>query len=143
MTAKHENPTGAVINRREDVLAEVAVERQHQDRRWGEQNHPDRMTMYGSPIFRMAYGIESAAYFQRKLADANRRGECSWDRILLEEVAEAMDECAEDDVVHLREELVQVAAVAVAWVECIDRRIAASTKWPADPHENGRSEGAR
>ena len=104
------------------VLGEVAVERLNQDRRWGQQNHPDRMTMYGTAVSRMAYGIESAEWFRKKLADANGRGECSWDRILLEEVAEAMDECTTGNTVALRAELVQVAAVAAAWVECIDRR---------------------
>ena len=38
---------------------------------------------------------------------------------LIEEVAEAV---ASTDVVVLREKLINVAAVAVAWVEAIDRR---------------------
>lgn len=42
-----------------------------------------------------------------------------WLHILREEVAEAF---AETDPVALRGELVQVAAVAVAWAEAIDRR---------------------
>lgn len=117
------------ITQRDGVLAEVAVERLNQDRRWGEQNHPDRMTMFGTAVSRFAYGIESGEWFKEKLANACERGEPTWDHILLEEVAEAMDECARGDTVALRAELVQVAAVAAAWVEAIDRR------WT-----NGRSE---
>lgn len=41
--------------------------------------------------------------------------------MLLEEVAEAF---AESDDARLRAELVQVAAVAQAWIESIDRRSA-------------------
>jgi hypothetical protein len=44
-----------------------------------------------------------------------------WVDILEEEVAEA---AAESDPAKLRAELVQVAAVAVAWIEAIDRRAA-------------------
>jgi malonyl CoA-acyl carrier protein transacylase len=43
----------------------------------------------------------------------------TWEHILTEEHYEAM---AEEDPTRLREELIQVAAVAVAWVEAIDRR---------------------
>jgi NTP pyrophosphatase (non-canonical NTP hydrolase) len=47
----------------------------------------------------------------------------SWDKILVEEVAEAVEAAANGDLTALREELVQVAAVAVAWIEAINRRI--------------------
>lgn len=43
----------------------------------------------------------------------------TWMELLREEVSEAF---CEDDPVRLREELVQVAAVAVSWVEDIDTR---------------------
>jgi len=46
-------------------------------------------------------------------------GRVTWRAILEEEVAEAY---AETDPEKLRAELVQVAAVAVKWVEAIDRR---------------------
>ena len=39
--------------------------------------------------------------------------------VLLEEVSEAL---AEDDPARLREELLQVAGVAVLWIEALDRR---------------------
>ncbi len=46
-------------------------------------------------------------------------GTVEWLDILMEEVCEA---AAEDDHVTLRAELVQVAAVALSWVEDIDRK---------------------
>lgn len=49
---------------------------------------------------------------------AAEEGNVTYRDILLEEVFEAM---AEEDAAKLRVELVQTAAVAVAWVEKIDR----------------------
>lgn len=96
-----------------DVLAEVAAERARQDAKWGEQNHPDGTARNGRS--------------DRELADVSRRlcqsaaaaGMVTWRDILDEEMREAF---AEDDPAKLRAELVQVAAVAVAWIEAIDRR---------------------
>jgi hypothetical protein len=47
-----------------------------------------------------------------------RHERLTWADVLNEEVAEAL---AATSVAHLREELVQVAAVAVRWIEAIDR----------------------
>ena len=44
-----------------------------------------------------------------------------WGCILTEEAGEAAKEVLEEDVDALREELVQVAAVAVAWLEVLER----------------------
>ena len=46
----------------------------------------------------------------------------TWNAILTEEVGEAAKEVLEVDVKKLRVELIQVAAVAVAWIESLDRR---------------------
>jgi malonyl CoA-acyl carrier protein transacylase len=92
------------------VLTEVAAERRRQDERWGEQNHPDG----SGPLF-----AAEAAQARKECDEAAENGELSWRHILLEEVAEAM---AEQDADLLRRELIQVAAVAVAWAEAIDRR---------------------
>jgi NTP pyrophosphatase (non-canonical NTP hydrolase) len=81
------------------VLQEVLAERIRQDAKWGEQNGHD----------------------------------FEWVSILTEEVGEAAQAANEanfrsgktrGDYTHLRAELVQVAAVAVAWIEAIDRRAA-------------------
>lgn len=81
-----------VVLRTVPVIDEVADERARQDAKWGQQDHE--------------VGI--------------------WLGILGEEFGEVAKEIAESqarplDVEHLREELVQTAAVAVAWVEAIDR----------------------
>ena len=94
------------------VLEELYEERQRQDAKWGEQNHPDGT---GGP------GTPAAAYRARARCKANGPGEDNWRDILDEETAEAY---AEVDPALLRGELVQVAAVAVAWIEAIDRRSA-------------------
>jgi hypothetical protein len=94
------------------VLAEIAAERHQQDARWGEQNHPDGTgSWYAS----------DAAQARKECEEAAGTGDLSWRHILLEEVAEAMAEERPDD---LRRELIQVAAVAAAWAEAIDRRSA-------------------
>ena len=79
------------------VLNEVAVERFRQEKKWGRQDH-------AMPNYLMILG---------------------------EEVGEANKECLEEyfnrsitkkTYKNLREELIQVAAVAVAMVECLDRQ---------------------
>lgn len=51
--------------------------------------------------------------------EAHKAGRLTWRHILCEEYAEAM---AETDREKLRAELIQVAAVAVKWIERLDRR---------------------
>jgi len=92
------------------VLDEVAVERLNQNAKWGEQNHPDGTGWLCGPDPGLA---------KKRYEDAKAARTLTWLEILDEEFAEAL---AEKDQGRLREELIQVAAVAVAWVECIDRR---------------------
>lgn len=103
------NQITATIHR-DSPLWEVAAERARQDARWGEQNHPD-----GTDTQHRAYADDIRAAVQRNAAN----GTLTWHDVLSEEFAEAT---AETDPTRLRAELVQVAAVAVAWVEAIDRR---------------------
>lgn len=95
------------------VLSEIADERARQDAKWGEQNHPDGT----GPAFR-TFAESGRDRCQQAAAD----GELTWRDILREETGEAY---AEQDAGALRTELIQVAAVAVAWIEAIDRRAAA------------------
>jgi hypothetical protein len=92
------------------VLSEVDRERQRQDEKWGEQNHPDGTGSH----FR-----EDADDMRRVCEWEANHGELAWRHILREEVYEAL---AESDPAKLRAELIQVAAVAVNWIEAIDRR---------------------
>jgi hypothetical protein len=92
------------------VLDEVAEERARQHAKWGEQNLPN------------GTGREWAADAQEAREECDRafsRGFGEWAHVLKEEVYEAF---AEDVPERLRAELIQVAAVAVAWVEALDRR---------------------
>lgn len=104
----------AVAPPQTDVLAEVRAERAAQDHKWGEQNHPDHPHTGPS-----ADAWAALVTLLESEARASLHRGPTWAAILLEEVGEALQE---DDPARLRAELVQVAAVAVAWVEAIDRR---------------------
>ena len=95
------------------VIHEVYAERVAQETKWGEQNHPDGTGGRGR--------VASANAARIACQSSAERGEVTFLDILAEEVAEAF---AETDPELLREELIQVAAVAVAWIESIDRRTA-------------------
>lgn len=108
------------------VLDEVIDERARQDRRWGEQNHPN-VPKWTKPVWDSGASYDPIAEYESEAETWKRindsrvaNGNLAWDGILLEEVYEALAECGDDE--KLREELVQVAAVAVAWIEAIDRR---------------------
>lgn len=82
-----------MANRPLDVFLAIMQERVDQNVKWGEQNHDD----------------------------------ATWSLILGEEVGEACqaalhDRFGGDHAGTLRDELVQVAAVVVQWIECLDRR---------------------
>lgn len=93
------------------ILAEIVAERERQDARWGEQNHPDGTGGIQSRMLR-----DEA---QQTCQAAAERGAVTWLHIADEEHCEAL---AESDPVRLRAELVQGAAVYVAWIAAIDRR---------------------
>ena len=97
------------------VLAEIAAERARQDAKWGQQNHPDGTGTDPEG------DAEIVGWAKEACQDAAARGTCTYRLILDEEVQEAF---AESDPRKLRAELVQVAAVAAAWVEKIDRDLA-------------------
>lgn len=109
----------------EQVLVEVKGERLRQEAKWGEQNHPNGT----GDIWEFCSG-QHTGWAKDAADDARRRCQeastkpwgDTYALILNEEVAEAF---AEDDPALVREELIQVAAVAVAWVEAIDRRAGA------------------
>lgn len=95
----------------QQVLLDIAEERDNQIKKWGIQHHPDG----------------TGESHDRALADAARKrcqlaaaaGHLTWRHISDEETAEAY---AETDPITLRKELIQQAAVCVAWIEDIDSR---------------------
>lgn len=92
------------------VLDHVFMERGRQESKWGEQNHADGT---GRP------DDSAVADRYRAITDFNaKQGHVTYRDILLEEVFEAI---AESDKEKLKTELIQVAAVAVAWVEKLIR----------------------
>jgi hypothetical protein len=98
-----------------EIIAEVQAERYRQHAKWGPQSFPNGTgpdgILMGRPFAQYEQVIKN---FVDRLAG---EGESQWVGILLEEVFEA---AAEPDVAKLRVELVQVMAVAQAWVEDID-----------------------
>jgi len=99
--------TGDTMDR---VLTDIRAERARQDAKWGEQNHPDGTGRSGDPLV--------AEVVKADCDRAARDGTLTYRHILNEEVCEAF---AETDPAKLRAELVQVAAVTVAWIEKLDR----------------------
>ena len=115
------------------VLDEVQAERERQTRKHGDQSHlpdgtgPDlvwRDVPMALPLNSDDVRAGQAAGWAKarcKAASQNEGGDGSvtFEHILTEEVLEAL---AESDPIRLREELIQVAATAVQWVQTIDRR---------------------
>lgn len=98
------------------IYDEIIAERGRQDAKWGEQNHEsvpndDDVREYWVSKEQTAKLICSA-----KLGG---EGALTFQDIAFEEFAEV---CAAPDDVARREELVQLAAVCVQWIEAIDRR---------------------
>lgn len=95
-----------------EILAEVDDERARQIEKWGDQSHlPDGT---GQP---MAATI--ALYAKEACDQATDEGSLTWADILEEEAWEVFAEAAPE---ALERELIQVAAVAVAWVEALRGR---------------------
>ena len=92
------------------VLEEVVAERRRQDAKWGEQNHDP--FLYGTIL------MEEVGEFAQAALKAR------------------FDEGKTLD--NVREEAIQVAAVAVAIVECLDR---GAWRWPAP--ESAVQDGSR
>ena len=114
------------------VVLELAEERTRQAAKHGDQSHlPDGtgaalwLSMDDDYIRRHGIRRDNLAAWAKARTDeasqASGDGSITFEHILTEEWAEAI---AESDPVALRAELVQVAAVAVQWVEAIDLRAA-------------------
>ena len=99
----------------EDVLADVSNERESQHEQWGDQVLP----MGTGPAF-----AEEAGMYRAICRDAAADGDLTYADILLEEVFEAL---AEEDPLKAKDELIQVAAVAVKMVELINRQVPGAT----------------
>lgn len=115
--------------RMERVLGQVRAERGRQDAKWGVQDHPsvDPVLMQrdgGCEPERMAseYEIPTEPRAKALCEMAARAGRCTFAHIAVEELAEAVAAATAAGEASCRAELVQLAAVVVAWIEAIDRR---------------------
>ena len=93
------------------AVQDVWHERMRQVKKWGEQHHPDLVMADVRQDF-----VELAELWKKRNGDAT----ADWTGILLEEVFEALAE--PESSAELEAELIQVAAVAAAWVEDIRSR---------------------
>ena len=104
------------------IFEEIAAERKRQHEKWGEQNWP----MIGQTRTRLI--IDREPYPSKDLLttdllmfrERNKTDMKGWFDILQEEVYEVF---AETDPRRQREEMIQVAAVAVQIIEHLDRQI--------------------
>lgn len=109
------------------VLQDVRAERARQFAQYG--TNEDLVDGVG-PTARwlQPYSADIASVVERRFRDDYEQTEAdhgapTWARLLREEMAEAL---AEGDPAKLRAELLQVAALAVSWVEKLDLREATS-----------------
>ena len=94
-------------------IVEVIEEQSRQVTLWGEQNHED----IGDRPDHLSFA-QAAEWWKLMNETRVELDSVTWDGILLEEVYEAL---AESQYGSRREELLQVAAVATAMVEALDR----------------------
>jgi hypothetical protein len=110
-----------------DLLEEVKAEMGRACAKHGPQTTIPDGTGANLTTLDGACTIEAAATLRRRRANAarertdvaTREGKLTWRHVLEEEVCEAF---AEDEPAKLRAELLQVAAVALRWIEAIDAR---------------------
>jgi hypothetical protein len=95
----------------EKIVEKVRQERLAQDKKWGKQDHP---TGTGETcISRSIFGL--SADFARELCDgAAEVGRLTWSHIILEEIAEALEE---SDPMDLEIEVIQCIAVLCGMLE--------------------------
>ena len=102
-----------------DVFREVALASATLDAKYGREDLPD--SVGGDLLGRASHhGVYVASLARFVVERAEFNGSLTWADLLTEEVARVVG--VADDAVALREELVEAAALCVAWIEAIDRR---------------------
>ncbi len=109
----------------ENILQQIRQEREKQTEKWGEQNHPSLCPVLtnregGASPERYAEDLEipTEARGKQICEFATKAKRLNWGAIAVEEFAEVV--AAHTDY-ERRSELVQLAAVIVQWIECLDR----------------------
>lgn len=110
------------MNNTNKILEQILEERVRQDNKWGEQNHPilDQVII-NSEAKRMCEEFEIPSENRAKyLCEINHgRGTGTYMHILIEEISEVAS--SGKDIVKMRQELIQTAAVVIAMIESLDR----------------------
>jgi NTP pyrophosphatase (non-canonical NTP hydrolase) len=116
-------------DRLEAVLAEIRAERARQDAKWGEQNHNALVWLLIAleELGEAAEHIEATNYLSTSLMAANLTSWGEWAKKKLhtlqwETGAPFIGSVEVGDPASLRKELMQLAAVAVAIIESLDRQ---------------------
>ncbi len=114
-----------------DVYLDIMEERRRQEAKWGEQNHPnaDPAVLKDAVALCRFYKIPTEQEAKDTCEARAREGKVTWADITLEEFSESFEALAQSEEVA-RTELVQLAAVVVSWIECIDRRAGKETRQP-------------
>jgi hypothetical protein len=106
----------------ENIFNDIRKERQKQEEKWGEPNHPilDPM-LINMDAQRMCeeYEIPSESRARQLVEIHAERSDITYMHILIEEISEAAS-CG-SNIKELRKELIQSASVLVAMIESLDR----------------------
>jgi hypothetical protein len=102
-------------------MREIMQEHERQDEKWGEQNHPMLSTAFPrDKIVNMRNAYQQV--------NDEKTKKC-WFSIFMEKILEVS---IETDPIKQREEMIQVAAVAVQIIERLDRRIEEANREKGD-----------
>lgn len=111
--------TDPLMPQTRQVLAKVFVERMAQEARYGEANKKTQSGTGPETRWLLPYTTDSAEQIQKELrADYEAfedEAPVTWAHLVREELAEAFELEADDP--RLVDELIQVAALCVSWVE--------------------------
>lgn len=118
-----------------DIIIEALIELRRAERKFPDQVLPDWTSILGrGPDGGRRSSLVPSANVARGVCQAKHAaGCCSWADVLIEEVCEAVDEAAMNaGSPALRDELIQVIAVAMRWIKQIHR------EWQAEGDETER-----
>lgn len=105
---------------RDLIFADINAERDKQHLRWGEQHRPN--TKEGVDVAAVSHVRDRLRQLCNQAEEdgpmSGYTGGASWQHILDEEIYEAYAEMHNKEA--MREELIQAAAVIVAWIEDLD-----------------------
>jgi len=109
-----------VTEQEESIIRDLLLERQRQDDMWGVQDYPS-VVQHADPYRSVTetYGLPSANTAREDVEISREMNYISWAGVATEELCEVV-ECKND--IERREELVQLGALIIAWIECIDRK---------------------